>query len=321
MARTRGLRTQGVFSHIVSGSLGQGPAPSAGLGKRQALATFRVRHVPRLPQLVVDRPRLTARLDEGAPLTLLQAPVGFGKTTLAAQWMRAQAQAGSADALVWLRVRPRAGDAASFWPDAVDLLADAGIAVPPRTEASDPARQVERALDRADRPVVMVIDSFEHVTDLDIGPSLLDLVRHIPDLRLVLCLRGRRQLAEYHYLDLDVTVLGATELRFTLDETENLFRRAGISVREAVLHDLYAESRGWPEPTRALALRMRAAPTLSEDDLPALVDGIASDYLRNRLLTEVDSSDHIDFALATAVADEFTTDLAAALSRPTWRPR
>ncbi|NJP32909.1 AAA family ATPase [Micromonospora sp. HSS6-12] len=51
---------------------------------------------PALPEPVVLRPRLLRALDDGtaAPLTLVAAPAGWGKTTLLASWFRAAGAAG-----------------------------------------------------------------------------------------------------------------------------------------------------------------------------------------------------------------------------------
>ena len=44
---------------------------------------------PRLPDDVLLRTRLLERLDRPATLTLIIAPAGYGKTTLAGTWLRA----------------------------------------------------------------------------------------------------------------------------------------------------------------------------------------------------------------------------------------
>src|SRR5258708_32160024 len=46
-------------------------------------------YIPRLRPNVVSRPRLLERLNEGLhrKLTLISAPAGFGKTTLASEWV------------------------------------------------------------------------------------------------------------------------------------------------------------------------------------------------------------------------------------------
>ena len=53
-----------------------------------------VRDQPRT-QVIIKRPRLTRLLDEaGARITLLLAPAGYGKTTLAREWTREQDRVG-----------------------------------------------------------------------------------------------------------------------------------------------------------------------------------------------------------------------------------
>src|SRR2546426_10658037 len=56
-------------------------------------------YIPRLRPNVVIRPRLLERLNEGLhrKLTLIAAPVGFGKTTLVSEWV-----AGCDRQVAWL---------------------------------------------------------------------------------------------------------------------------------------------------------------------------------------------------------------------------
>src|SRR4051812_47580301 len=57
---------------------------------------------------IIERPRLTRLLDEtSARVILLVAPAGYGKTTLARQWMRTHPQA-------WVRLTPACSDVASL---------------------------------------------------------------------------------------------------------------------------------------------------------------------------------------------------------------
>src|SRR4051794_41966725 len=63
------------------------PAPRTPADGRSAVPVRFV--VPRPPKHHVDRPRLSALLEQGAqaPLTLVSAPAGSGKTTLVAGWV------------------------------------------------------------------------------------------------------------------------------------------------------------------------------------------------------------------------------------------
>ena len=65
------------------------------------------------PSHVIDRPRLTQLLDEAeAQVVLLVAPAGYGKTTLARQWL-ADAQQDA----VWYRATPTSADVAVLASD------------------------------------------------------------------------------------------------------------------------------------------------------------------------------------------------------------
>ena len=72
---------------------------------------------PDVPDYFIERPRLTQLLDEAtAPIIMLMAPAGFGKTTLARQWLAPRRRG-------WYRGSPAAADVAAL---AVGLARSAG---------------------------------------------------------------------------------------------------------------------------------------------------------------------------------------------------
>src|SRR5579871_2714788 len=81
---------------------------------------------PAIPRGVVSRPRLAARLDEAltAPLTLLAAPAGFGKTTLLLGWADTRPER-----LVWLG-SDAVDDGPSFWSSLLDELGGTAMSEP-----------------------------------------------------------------------------------------------------------------------------------------------------------------------------------------------
>lgn len=164
----------------------------------------------------------------------------------------------------------------------------------------------------ADVPVLLVIDGFEHVTAPNLDVALLDLLRYTPRLRIVVCLRNFRHFRTSQFLDLDATVLDAPDLRFTEDETRTLLDDTGVALPPDEVQRIVDASGGWPEPTRALALRLRESPDLAAD-LPAAVRQIAAEYLHERFL-DVCPAPLVWLALATSLARSFTPEVAELLT-------
>jgi LuxR family transcriptional regulator, maltose regulon positive regulatory protein len=82
---------------------------------------------PALPELGtghVARPRLVGMLEQAAPLALVIAPAGFGKTALVAEWA-----ASSARQFAWLSVSRADNDPERFVPRVGQALADAQVLV------------------------------------------------------------------------------------------------------------------------------------------------------------------------------------------------
>ena len=265
---------------------------------------------PRLGPFLIDRPRLRDRLDEPAPLTLLRAPVGFGKTSLIAQWA-----ATREEVVAWLRVRS-GGDARRFWADLLQVLRRAGLAVPdadPRSPTDDLARRTEEALLEAGSPVTLVADGFDRVVQPAVDEALLDILRHTPQLRLIIGLHGHRLFATEQHLDVETLELTARDLRFTEAETAQLLTAAGVEVTPGLAREVWTSSGGWPEPTRSLALSLRKFAFPTSADAHKLSETVTAAYLHLRLFPDADHRGAHELALRTSVADEFTAEVVEVL--------
>src|SRR5207302_7329419 len=104
--------------------------PAVGVGRRR----------------IIKRPRLTRMLDEsGARIVLLVAPAGYGKTTLAHEWLEGKQVA-------WYQGTPASADVAAL---AVGLAAAAAEIVP---GAGDRMRQRLRASDRPEEDAELLAE-------------------------------------------------------------------------------------------------------------------------------------------------------------------
>jgi len=194
-------------------------------------------HRPRITGDLVLRPRLQKRLDRQCdrPLTLIVAPTGYGKTTLAVSWLETCDQPNA-----WLALDPDDNDLMRFlgyflasvqsiFPDSMlDTLAllRAGGRQPPRDALT---RSLINGLDQIEQPFVLVLDDYHEIRRMDVPHVLTELLRHPPHaLHLMLlsrsdpplpltALRARGQ----------VTEIRTRELRFTVEETAAFLQRLG----------------------------------------------------------------------------------------------
>jgi LuxR family maltose regulon positive regulatory protein len=193
---------------------------------------------PRTTGDVIARVRLIERLNDGlsGKATLVCAPVGFGKTTLLAEWVQT-----SDRPTAWLsldeddnelRVFVRSLTAAlqSVFPDTCQ--ATASLLKAPQFP---PAERVAILLinDLADVPedVVLVLDDYHLIHNGEVHTLLDLLIRHLPpQLHLVLATRSdpplplARWRAQGYLHD-----LRSADLRFTLAETEAFLYPVGNS--------------------------------------------------------------------------------------------
>jgi LuxR family transcriptional regulator, maltose regulon positive regulatory protein len=266
---------------------------------------------PRLASHLVLRPRLLDELNVRSPLTLLRAPLGFGKTALLAQWYRCHRQ----ESAVWVTVTSDATDAPGFWQAILDALVDAGQAPLATTIRASTRAQVARAIAGTGHPLTLVVDGFDRVSADGVDGDLLDLLRTSPNLRLIVSLRGRTHFRPYQHLDLDATVIPPSGLRFTPGETAALLDQVSKDISDEQVQFIHGETGGWVELTLAFAVAIRDR--IDSRDRTRLdsraATRVARDYVRQRILPAIGGHDQVRFILSTSVVDEVSADIAQAL--------
>jgi len=172
---------------------------------------------------IIKRPRLTRMLNEsGARIVLLVAPAGYGKTTLAHEWLEDKRAA-------WYRGSHASADVAAL---AVGLATAAAEIVP---NAGDRMRQRLRATDRPedDAPILaemlaedlgewpgdawLVIDDYQFAMESPASEGFLRLLSEVPRFRLLLTSRRRpvwataRRRIYGELVEMDRTILAMTD--------------------------------------------------------------------------------------------------------------
>ena len=200
---------------------------------------------------IIERPRLIARLDEagGARVSVLAAPAGYGKTTLARQW--SQRQAGP---VAWYRTTRASGDVALLAVQLDELLASVAPELPREPEkvatiaSVNPkpqplGRAIVRTFEPLSREVLLVVDEWEAAAT-DEAEELLSMLVEGLDIRFLITTRTRpewfRPRLEVYGEGLEI---GVDELTMTDDEAALVLHAVGAVAGRA---RLMRTADGWP---------------------------------------------------------------------------
>src|SRR5262245_2089157 len=200
---------------------------------------------------IIERPRLIARLAEGggARVSVLAAPAGYGKTTLARQW--SQRQHGP---VAWHRTTRASGDVALLAVQLDDLLASIAPQLPREPEkvatiaSVNPSpqplgRAILRTFEALSHDVLLVVDEWE-AAGTDEAEQLLSMLVEGLDIRFLITTRTRP-----HWFTPRLEVYGEgreidiDELAMSDDEAAQVLTATGAVAGRA---RLMRTADGWP---------------------------------------------------------------------------
>jgi LuxR family maltose regulon positive regulatory protein len=280
---------------------------------------------PRAPRNLLARPRLAA--DEAQfrdrPLIVLQAPAGFGKTSLLAQWRREHLARGGV--VAWLSAD--GNDDPGRFVQSLVLAVRVGCSRPTfgRTllEGVPAAGELEgitawlAELGLTALDVVLIVDDAERLPPATVQGVLAYLVRNqAPNLRVVIAGRGELNLDVADLVAYGQCVsLGAPVLRFTLAETIALVRaRCGARVDADACARLHEATEGWPLGLQlALASIERSADPRTTIGALSERSGNLPAHLLGGLLSALPADDAA-FLARVAVVDHLHPDLCRTLT-------
>jgi LuxR family maltose regulon positive regulatory protein len=259
-----------------------------------------------------------------AKLVLVEAPAGFGKSSLVAQW---RADPAEGRQFAWMSADSRDNDVVRFWwhllaalqrasPGlaARDLLGYLRLPEADLRESLLPALVNELAA--LSVPVVVALDDYQLISSPECHEHMAFLLTNLPPTaQVVLVTRvdpplptGRLRTAG------DLVEIKMAELRFTAAEAGELVHTvSAVALGEADQSVLLERTEGWPAGVYLAALSLRGQPSPSQfvrqfsGDNRFIVEFLTEEVLSNqpRQITE--------FLRRTAILDRFTPSLCDAV--------
>ena len=182
--------------------------------------------VPRLSRKHLSRPRLLTLLDPDMPLTVLRGPTGSGKTALLSEWARSLRLPG-----LWVTMPDDVDTRLGYWHTVITAMGDAGMLdgdspLGGEVELTALRRTLVRGFWRLRSRLVLIVDNSGNLIDPDIDEDLLALARDVEEVTVVVAGRARTTLENPRVqIQVDQCLIGPSDLAFTREEIDELFRR------------------------------------------------------------------------------------------------
>ena len=281
--------------------------------------------VPTPRPSLIYRPHLVQRLDDalqqGQPLTLVSAPAGYGKTTLASAWLQS-----SGHACAWVSLDEGDNDPATFLSYCIAALQrldpQIGQSIQAVLEAPELAPMdtlmihLINDLCAAETPVILVLDDYHSIREPDIHRGMRTLIeRHPPQMHLVVLSRTDPPLPLPRLRAADeMCEIRGDDLRFSEEETHAFYEQCmDLTLSGEAVTLLLERAEGWIAGLRLAGLSLQgqqnaetAVRTFRGDDRYVL------DYLADEVFARQPDSVQ-DFLLRTSVLERYNASLCDAL--------
>ena len=296
-------------------------------------------HRPAVDDDHIHRPSLLARLDRHRhrPLTLISAPAGYGKSTLASCWL-----ASADDPGAWVSLDENDNDPRFFLAYVVAAVHSIFPGILPKTQTllnaptlppvSVLAPSLINELDAIDAAFILVLDDYHVIKDKVVHDLLSQILKHPPaPMHLVLTSRYEPPLSIASFrAHRQMTEIRARDLRFSLSDTIAYLKQAlGTAEIEDIAIELEIKTEGWITGIHLAVLSLRqlceadpCAPNLTGNNQQDAISPCLSqlpennrfimDYFIAEIFTRQPA--HVrNMLLRTAILKQFDAELCEAM--------
>jgi LuxR family maltose regulon positive regulatory protein len=282
-------------------------------------------YIPPLRPNLVPRQQLIERLNRGLhlghKLALISAPAGFGKTTLASEWLAARQRPAA-----WLSLEEEDNDAARFlayFVAALQTIAPAigeGILAVLQSPQPPPPKSILTALlneiSTVPDPFVLVLDDYHLIDAQPVDDALTFLLEHLPpQMHLAIATREDPDLPLARFRARgQLTELRVADLRFTSAEAAGFLNQVmELNLSAEDIAALETRTEGWIAGLQLAALSMRG-----HKDATSFIKSFTGshhfvlDYLLEEVLNQQPASVQT-FLLRTSILDHLCGPLCDGL--------
>jgi ATP/maltotriose-dependent transcriptional regulator MalT len=277
--------------------------------------------LPRVHAGMLRRARLLELIDRepGAALTIVDAAVGYGKTTLLRTWCIERPEA-----VIWMTLDTADDDPVRLWTHLATAIERVGQGLGARALIGLGTRgaRIETAIDelmnglvKYERPIAIVLDDLHTVGSEDSLGSIAHAIERLPaNVRVLASTRSDPAISVARLRARGaLTEIRARELAFTVEETRELIVHEGIELSDESVELLAERTEGWPAGLYLTALWLRDLE--NPDEGVRAFAGSArhvADYLTDEVLTVL-APETRDFLLRTSVLPRFTPGMCDAV--------